>query len=169
MDLEWWQGRRKKNRETSLGLPCGGVPVTDMRNQRMRCLGNQGREECEFRFRNTASCCCCCWRNVQENLSSWDLKSSECWEEDLYFKVSRIYLIHKWMREFRGTGSSERKSHPRTEAHLLLTCGSQVKVLKGEEEERAPEKSQYLARTCSSLVNVHSQNSAALWFDSEFI
>ena len=79
-------------------------------------------------------CCCCCWRNVQENLSSWELKSSECWEEDLYFKVSRIYLIHKWMSEFGGTRSSEGKSRPRTKAHLLLTRGHRGKVLRGERE-----------------------------------
>ena len=103
------------------------VPVADMGSQRMRCLGNQGREESEFMFGNTAFCRCCCWRNVQENLSSWELKSPECWEEDLHFRVSRIYLIHKWMSEFRGARSSERKSRPRTKAELLLTRGPQSK------------------------------------------
>lgn len=143
MDLEWWQCGREKNREASLGLPWGGVPVTDVRNQRVRCSGNQSRGEREFRLRNTV-CCCCCWRNVQENLSSWDLKSSECWE-DLYFKVSRIYLIHNWMSEFRGTGSSERKRHPRTEAHLLLTYGSQ-----SESPQRRQRRSE-LQRTANTL------------------
>lgn len=38
-----------------------------------------------------------------------------------------------------------------------------------KEKAQAPEKSQYLVRTCSSLVNVYSQNSVAVWFDSEFI
>ena len=108
-------------------------------NRRMRCLGNQDREESEFSFRNFVFCC---WRNVQEKLSSWELKSSECWEGNLYFKVSGAYMIHKWMSAFRETRSTERKSHLRTgpKAHLLLTDGSERKRPQGKQRRSSPQR-----------------------------
>lgn len=58
----------KKTQETMFGLPCRGVPATDMRNRNLRHLQKQSREENEFSFRNIC-CCCYCWKNVQEKLS----------------------------------------------------------------------------------------------------